>query len=198
MNLVGQHLLARAVLAGYQYVGVGRCHLSYHKSEFLHARSHAPVHAALAAAGIRAAGRLAARLLQRGYQLVVVKRLYDEVSGARLNPAYGQFDVGIRRKQHHLGLRTHLLNLSKPIKSLVAAVYSALKVHVEQHHVRLVLTQVRRNIVRIGYGDNMLKGVLEQHLHGGQDVAVVVYNKYCSLFHFNAKIGCITDKSKSV
>ena len=75
------------------------------------------------------------------YELMVVEGLDDEVGGSILQACHGQLYIGVGGEEHDGGLRPCFLDLPEPIESLVAVVDTAVEIHVEQHHVGLVLTQ---------------------------------------------------------
>ncbi len=151
MNLVSQYLLARTVLARDKDVGIGGCHLLHHVSQIGHHLAVSPVHHALRilssklARGFVRSLVLVPCLRQRADHLPVVERLDDEVGCTFLDARYGKLYVGISGEEHHLGLRTKALDFSKPEESLVPRIDATRKVHVEQNHVRMFLSEFGRN-----------------------------------------------------
>jgi hypothetical protein len=111
---------------------------------------------------------------ERLNELLVVERFDDEVVGAVFESGHRQFDVGVGGEQHHGGLRPQALDLAQPIEAFVAVVDAAVEVHVEQHHVGLVLSESRGETGGGGNADNLVEGLLHHHLHRGEDIAVVV------------------------
>ena len=128
--------------------------------------------------------RLLAGIGKRLNKLLVVKGLDNEVGGTVFQSRYGQFNIGIRSKEHNSGLRLRPLDLTQPIQSLVAIVDTTMEVHVKQHHIGLIFPYPREQSRRAGHADNMLEGMLHHHLHRREDVAVVIHDKQCTVFHF--------------
>ena len=91
-------------------------------------------------------------------------------------------DVGIGGKEHHLGFRAEALDFPEPVQSLVSRIDSAGEVHVEQHHVGVLLSQLGWDGVRVGDGDDAIEYGFQQRPHRSKNVAVVINNQYCSLF----------------
>ena len=117
--------------------------------------------------------------------LLVVERLHDEVGCSILDARYGKLYVGISGEEHNFGLRTKALDFSKPKESLVPRIDATRKVHIEQYHVRMFLSQFGWYGVRVGYGDDIMEYGVKQHPHRSEYVAVVVNNKYRSLFLYH-------------
>ena len=124
-------------------------------------------------------------LQQCTYHLLVVERLDYKVGCTFLDARYGKLYVCISGEEHNFGLRTKALDFSKPIQSLVSRIDATRKVHVEQHHVGMFLSQFGRDRVRVGYGDDIGEYGFKQHSHRSENVAVVVNNKYSSLFLYH-------------
>ena len=134
-------------------------------------------------------------LHQRTDHLLVFKRLHDEVGGTFLDACYGKLDVGIGGKEHHLGFRAEALDFPEPVQSLVSRIDSAGEVHVEQHHVGMLLSQLGWDGVRVGDGDDAIEYGFQQHPHRSKNVAVVINNQYRSLFLYHgAKLRNIIEK----
>ena len=91
-------------------------------------------------------------------------------------------DVGIGGKEHHLGFRAEALDFPEPVQSLVSRIDSAGEVHVEQHHVGMLLSQLGWDGVRVGDGDDAIEYGFQQHPYRSKNVAVVINNQYRSLF----------------
>ena len=134
-------------------------------------------------------------LYQRTDHLLVFKRLHDEVGGTFLDACYGKLDVGIGGKEHHFGFRAEALDFPEPVQSLVSRIDSAGEVHVEEHHVGMLLSQFGWDGVRVGDGDDAIEYGFQQHPYRSKNVAVVINNQYRSLFlNHGAKLRNIIEK----
>ena len=188
VDLGGQHLLARSVLARDEDVGIGGRYLFHHHTQVAHDWRFAPVHGALGRMSVGWRGGRAVlwcldltALGQTGQQgadkFLVVEGLHNEVVGPFLHATHGQLDVSVGGEEHDLRVGTEALDLVQPEDALVAGVDATLEVHVEQHHVGLVLAKAGGNADRARQRHHTLKHARQKHAHGGQDVAVVVYDK---------------------
>ena len=193
--LTCQHLLAGAVLARYEYVGISGRHLLHHSAETLHGGAVAPYHLScrrsLTAIGPCRRVPVACRA-QGVEELAVVPRLHYEVGGPTLYALHGKFNIGIRRDEHHLGRRTQTLYLPEPVQSLTAIVYATAEVHVKQHHIRTHLTQPRGYAGRIADTRYAVKIVLGEHAHCRKHGAVVIADKQGAFPHHNRHAAAIT------
>ena len=91
----------------------------------------------------------------------VVEGLYDEVGGPFLQACDGQFDVGVGGEEHHLGVGLQPFDLAQPVEPLIACVDAGAEVHIEQHHVGMLLTERGGDGVRIGQHIDIGKGVFQ-------------------------------------
>ena len=55
----------------------------------------------------------------------------------------------------------------------------------------MLLPQLGRDGVRVGDGDDLFEYRFEQHPDGGEDVAIVIYYEYSSLFLCHDAIVCV-------
>ena len=193
VNLAGEHLLAGAVLARDEDVGIGGGHLLDNLADAHHRRARAPEHRLLVgqfALDFLELLHLALRAgqvvgpLQGGDQTVVVPGLDHEIDGPVAHGPHRQVDVGIGREEHQLDVGIVAVNLLQPVEALVAGVDSGREVHVEQDDVDGLATQRRQQLVGRRQGQHAGEVVAHEQLDGGQDAAVVVDDEQGSLFCF--------------
>ena len=179
VQLAGQHLLARPVLAGDEDVGIRGGHLLHQFAQPLHGGAVSPIHRVLLLRLLP--GRSGTDGRQQGIdELLVVPRLDHEVRGSLLDAAHGQVDVGVGGEEHHGQGGREPFDLVQPVEALVAVVDARREVHVQQQHVPRAFPQHRGQGGGRGQQANLVEVGLQQELQGGQYAAVVVHNQYVS------------------
>ena len=151
MQQLGDDLLAGAVLAGDEHVGVGGADLRDEFQHRLHGRRagdelrHA-FGAQQAVLQFQLAGA-AQGLVQLGVhadelrQALVLPRLLNEVAGAALDAFDGQIDVAPRRHHDDRQARIDLLNARQQVEAFLAGGSVARVVQVDEQHVVVALAQ---------------------------------------------------------
>ena len=145
MNLACQHFLTRTVLTGNQYIGIRLGHFLHNRTEFEHGLAGSPIHGRRGAFFLLlpALIRTVACIQQGLGEFGVVPRLHHKVGSSLLDSPYRQIDIGIRCKKYHRKGRIRPFYFVQPIKTFVAGVECIGKVHVEQHHIGIFLTDGR-------------------------------------------------------
>ena len=207
VDLVREHILAGTVLAGDQHGRIGRGDLVECFADVGHGFGSAPEHHGRPRPGIpaqRPAGLIPSRG-QHFNELVIVPRLHDEIEGPALHPFHGQLDVGIRRKQHNLHLRHHLLDLPGPVQALVSGVDRRVEIHVQQHHVRPELLQRVHQCRRRRDGLHLGKVHGQQDFQRPADAQVIIDHQYfpnfrshCQIYFLNSSMTVRRARTSSV
>ena len=190
VNLAGEHLLARAVLARDEDVGIRCGDLLDDLADASHRGARAPEHRLLGrqlALDLLELLHLALRarevvgVAQRGDQPVVVPGLDDEIDRPVAHGLHRQVDVGIGREEDDLHLGAPGADLPQPVDAFVSGVDPRREVHVEQDDVDTLLAQ--RRIERIGSRERQHPGKIffQQQPQRREDAAVVVHDQYGSL-----------------
>ena len=199
VNLAREHLLARAVLARDEDIGVRCGHLLDQLADARHGRARTPEHRLfvgqlaldfLQLLHLALRAREVVGALQGGHQTLVVPRLDHEVDRSVTHGPHRKVDVGIGREEHHLDVGIVAVNLLQPIEALVAGVDAGREVHVEQDDVDRLAAQRRQQLIGRRKRHHAGEVVAHEQLDGCQNAAVVVDDKQRTLFLFGHIYEC--------
>lgn len=191
VDLAGEHLLAGAVLARDEDVGIGGRHLLDDLADAHHGGTRSPEHGLFLrqlALDLLQTLHLALRAGQRtgvaqgGDQPFVVPGLDHEIDRPVAHGPHRQVDVGIGGEEHHLDVGPVALDLLQPVEPFVAGVDPGREVHVEQHDVHRLPAQGRYQLIGRRKRQHTFEMVAQQQLQRCEDAAVVVHDEQGSLF----------------
>ena len=185
-------LLARAVLAGDEDVGVGGADLRDQLEDRLHGgRAGDKVRHAFGAEQAVFEFQLAGaaqRLVQlgvhadEGEQPLVLPRLLDKVARAALDAFDGQVDVAPRRHHDHREARIEFLDMGEQIEAFLAGGGVARVVQVDEHDIVVALAQRLQKQLRRAHAIDVDPLRLEQQLDGFKNVRLIVGNQNPDFF----------------
>ena len=187
MKQLGDDLLAGAVLAGDEHVGVRGADLRDQLQHRLHGRraSHELRHAFAAQQTVfhLQLARAAQRLMQLGMnanqaeQALVFPRLLDEVASAALDGFDRQIDVAPGGHHDHRQAGVQLLNARQQVKAFLAGGGVARVVQVDEQHVVVAVAQCLKHQLRRASTVHMNALRREQQLHSFENVRLIVCNQ---------------------